>query len=278
MANKIYPCLWFDGNAAEAAAFYCGLFRDSRILQQHPMVVTFESSGMKFMCLNGGPQFSFTPAMSFFVICETREELDGYWAALSEGGSVMMPVDTYDWSERYGWVKDRFGVNWQLFLGSIENFGQKFIPSLMFTGDQTGRAEEAMENYRSIFNNSSLVSLQRYPAHQQDAGLVMYEQFRLEGQTFTAMDSGMMHGFGFTEAISLVVDCENQEEIDHYWGRLTEGGQEGNCGWLKDRYGVSWQVVPSVLGKLMTDPERAGRVMQVFMKMKKFNIKELVDA
>jgi predicted 3-demethylubiquinone-9 3-methyltransferase (glyoxalase superfamily) len=148
----------------------------------------------------------------------------------------------------------------------------------MFTGDLTGKAEEAMENYRTIFNNSSLVSLQRYPAHQQDARLVMYEQFRLEGQTFTAMDSGMMHGFGFTEAISLVVDCENQEEIDHYWGRLTEGGEEGNCGWLKDRYGVSWQVVPSVLGKLMTDPERAGRVTQAFMKMKKFNIQQLMDA
>jgi predicted 3-demethylubiquinone-9 3-methyltransferase (glyoxalase superfamily) len=141
MNNPIYPCLWFDGKAKEAAEFYCSVFKDSRILTDTPMVVQFELNGSRFMGLNGGPHFK------------------------------------------------------------------------------------------------------------------------------------------FNEAVSLVVNCENQEEIDYYWEKLTgEGGQESMCGWLKDKYGLSWQIVPSNMGKLMTDPARAKRVMPVLMQMKKLDIRKLEEA
>lgn len=140
MKNPIYPCLWFDGQAQEAVKFYCTVFKDSKILNESPMVVNFELNGKKFMGLNGGPQFK------------------------------------------------------------------------------------------------------------------------------------------FTESISFVIDCETQEEIDYYWNKLTTGGSEGNCGWCKDKFGVSWQIVPTILGKLMSDPDRSGRVVNAFMKMKKFDIEKLKNA
>jgi predicted 3-demethylubiquinone-9 3-methyltransferase (glyoxalase superfamily) len=278
MTNKIYPCLWFNGNAAEAAGFYCSVFRHSEILDSNPMVVTFKSGGQKFMCLNGGPQFSFSPSISFYVVCETVDEVDSYWNALADGGKIMMPLDKYDWSERYGWVQDKFGVSWQLALGKMEDVGQKFSPMMMFTGDQFGNAERSIEAYTSIFNNSSIVGIMKYPLGQKDEGKVMHAQYKLNGQVFMCMDSSFDHGFGFNEAISFVVECENQAEIDHFWDRLTDGGTESMCGWLKDRFGISWQIIPRILGELMSDPERSGRVMQAFMKMKKFNIQQLMDA
>jgi predicted 3-demethylubiquinone-9 3-methyltransferase (glyoxalase superfamily) len=118
----------------------------------------------------------------------------------------------------------------------------------------------------------------RYPPGQKDEGLIMHAQFKLDGHVFMCMDSSMDHGVQFNESVSFVVECENQEQIDHFWTKLTEGGQESMCGWLKDRFGVSWQIVPKVLGQLMQDPERSGRVVQAFMKMKKFNIQQLMDA
>lgn len=140
MTNSIYPCLWFDGNALQAATFYCSVFKDSKIISSNPIVVIFELGGKKFMGLNGGPKFK------------------------------------------------------------------------------------------------------------------------------------------FNESVSFVVDCETQEEIDHYWNTLTEGGEESMCGWLKDKFGLSWQIVPTILGQLMSDPTRADRVMEAFLNMRKFEIKKLLEA
>ncbi|MBN8702885.1 MAG: VOC family protein [Bacteroidetes bacterium] len=139
MTESIYPCLWFDNNAKEAATYYCSIFKNSQIINETPFVVIFEINGSKFMGLNGGNEFK------------------------------------------------------------------------------------------------------------------------------------------FNEAVSFVVNCENQQEIDYYWGKLTIDGQEGKCGWLKDKYGVSWQIVPSILGKLMSDAEKAPKVMYAFMQMKKFDIEKLLS-
>ena len=140
MTNQIYPCLWFDGQAKAAAEYYCSIFKDSKIIEQNPMVVTFELNGNKFMGLNGGPKYKFTPATSF------------------------------------------------------------------------------------------------------------------------------------------VVECETQEEIDYYWNKLGDGGRFDQCGWLNDKFGLSWQIVPAVLHQLIADPEKSPRVIEAFMKMSKFNIQELMDA
>lgn len=279
MKNKIYPCLWFDGQAKEAAGLYASAFNDFRITSESPMVVSFELAGQKFMALNGGPMFAPTPAVSFFAVCDTTAEMERAWERLSAGGEVLMPLDKYPWSEQYGWVQDRFGVSWQLSLGKLEEVGQKFTPSLMFTNQQAGKAEEAITFYTGIFPGSSVVGVLRYDARDGDVeGTVKHAQFKLGQQVFMAMDSSLPHSFSFTEGVSLVVTCETQEEIDYYWSRLTEGGQESRCGWLKDRYGVSWQVVPAVLGELMSDPERAPRVVQAFMEMSKLDIAQLRNA
>ena len=278
MTNKIYPCLWFDGNAKAAADFYCSIFKNSKLTVETPMVVNFVLSGKKFMGLNGGPMFMFTPAISFFVLCESINETNDVWNKLIEGGKALMPIDKYPWSERYGWVQDKFGLTWQISVVNKEGDIQKITTSLLFTNNQFGRAEEAVKFYTSVFNNSATDILIHYFKEDPNAGKVMFSEFNLNHYRLIAMDGPGAHEYTFNEAVSLVVDCETQEEIDYYWNKLTEGGSESMCGWLKDKFGISWQIVPTVLGKLMTDPVRAPRVMQAFMKMKKFDIAALINA
>ena len=152
----------------------------------------------------------------------------------------------------------------------------KISPFLWFNNE----AEEAANLYTSIFKNSKIGSISRYTgegakASGQPEGTAMTVAFTLDGQNFTALNGGPI--FKFTEAVSFVVNCENQEEVDHFWNKLTEGGKESQCGWLKDKFGLSWQVVPKQIGELMRGT-KAGRVMGAMLKMKKIVIKELEDA
>jgi len=154
---------------------------------------------------------------------------------------------------------------------------KQITPCLWFDN----QAEEAAKFYTSIFKNGKITAVSRYGKegfefHKQPEGTAMTVVFEINDQTFTAMNGGPI--FKFTEAISFQVFCDSQEEIDHYWNNLTEGGEEVQCGWLKDKYGVSWQIVPSILPSLMTDPARAGRVTNAFMQMKKFDIAKLLEA
>jgi predicted 3-demethylubiquinone-9 3-methyltransferase (glyoxalase superfamily) len=138
------------------------------------------------------------------------------------------------------------------------------------------QAEEAAKFYVSIFKNSKIVKVARYgEAGPGPKGSVMTVVFQLDGQEFIALNGGPH--FKFTEAISFVVECKTQEEVDEYWEKLTEGGQEVQCGWLKDKYGLSWQITPTVLGEMLSDPDRekAKRVMEAMLKMKKIEIAEL---
>jgi predicted 3-demethylubiquinone-9 3-methyltransferase (glyoxalase superfamily) len=279
MSNNIHPCLWYDGNAKAAAEFYCSLFPQSKITVDTPMVVNFEINGQKFMGLNGGPMFKPNPSISFFVISESDDEIDELYKQLADDGIIMMPLDKYDWSERYAFVQDRFGLAWQIMKGKYSDVNQKIVPSFLFLGNSFGKAEAAVKFYAEVFPQSSINGILLYKENEGPAaGTVKHSQFRLDDKVFMAMDGFGEHTFAFNEAISFVVECKNQEEIDNYWNKLiTDGGQESMCGWLKDKFGVSWQIVPSVLGKLMTGPA-APKVMQAFMKMKKFIIADLEKA
>jgi predicted 3-demethylubiquinone-9 3-methyltransferase (glyoxalase superfamily) len=279
MKNLIYPCLWFNGNAREAADFYCTVFKDSHITSDNQMVVMLDSAGQRFMLLNGGPQFQFNPSISFYVICETENELDTAWEKLIAQGSALMPLDKYPWSNKYGWLKDCYGINWQLTLGKADEKIQKFSPALMFTGKNNGKADQAIHYYTTVFRDSEVLLVSKYTKSDNDtAGNINHAQYRLSNMTFVAMDSSFPHQFSFNEATSFVVECSSQEEIDFFWNALSNEGEEGQCGWLKDRYGVSWQIIPSILKTLMNDQSSSERVVKAFLQMKKFEIDKLINA
>ena len=278
MKNQIYPCLWFDGNAKEAAEFYCSVFKNSKITTDTPMVVEFDLWGKKIMGLNGGPQFKITPSISLFALCSTIEKTKEIWSKLIEGGKALMQIEKQSWSELYGWVQDKYGMTWQISVVMQPGDKEQITPSMLFTGKQFGRAEEAVKFYTSVFDNSTTKVIMPYPKEDPNAGKVMYSEFQLNGYDFIAMDGPGEHNYSFNEGVSIVVNCETQKEIDFFWKKLTEGGNESMCGWLVDKFGVSWQIVPAILGKLMTDPKKAERVMHSVMKMKKLVIEAMVNA
>lgn len=248
------------------------------------MTVEFELAGYKVIGINGGPLFKFTPAISFFIVRETEKEVDALWEKLSDGGSALMELQKYDWSEKYGWVMDKYGLSWQISLGRTSDVGQTVTPSLLYVGKQHGRAEDAVRFYTFVFKGSNITGILRYGAGEspEKEGTVKHAQFSLAGEVFMAMDSGLNHPFTFNEAISLMVNCESQAEVDYFWEKLSKGGDEKaqQCGWLKDQFGVSWQVTPTVLQTMITDPDpkKVARVTKAFLAMKKFDITELRKA
>lgn len=292
--QKITSCLWFDSNAEEAANFYTSLFKNSNIgkvarydeasskASGQPagsvLTIEFDIEGYKFLGLNGGPVFKLNPSISFFVVLEDEKEVDTLWNKLLDGGSVLMEYQKYEWAEKYGWLQDKYGLSWQISLGKKSDVGQTITPSLLFAGNQFGRAEEAVNLYTSVFKNSDIVGIMKNPSGDSS---VMHAQFKLNGEVFMAMDSREDHQFNFNEAISFVVDCKDQEEVDYYWNNLTsDGGQESVCGWLKDKFGVSWQITPTILTKYLVDKdaEKSQRVMQAMLQMKKIVIEDLEKA
>lgn len=281
---KITPFLWYDTEAGEAAQFYTSIFPNSKIknttiLQNTPSgkveIITIELYGQEFTLMSAGPLFKFTPAISFMIACNTKEEVDTLWKQLSQNGKVLMELDNYPFSERYGWTQDKYGLSWQIiYLG--QTMPQRITPTLMFINQNCGKAEEAMKFYTSIFHNATMGDIFRYGKGQEPdkEGTVVHASFILENQHFAAMDSARQHNFNFNEAISFVVNCETQAEIDHYW-KLSAVKEAEQCGWLKDKYGVSWQIVPTVLAKMLQDKQKAAKVTEAFLKMKKFDIETL---
>lgn len=279
MSNPVYPCIWFDGTAQEAAELYCSLFAQSQLKECTNMVVNFEIGGQHIMGLNAGPMFKPNAAISFYATFEDKEALRKAWDTLLLDGAVLMPLDKYQWSEQYGWLQDKYGVNWQLTYGKVSAVGQGVVPLFMFCGENQGKAEAAMNFYTGLFDNGRIEMAAHYEKGMTkvDAHLV-HARFRINDSLLIAMDSAVAQPFTFSEGISMVVTCDTQEQIDHYWDKLSANGRESMCGWCRDQFGVWWQVVPAVLGQLMMDRERAPRVMDAFMKMKKFNIQALIDA
>ena len=293
--EKIIPHLWFDKEAKEAARFYTSLFPDSRLTSEATLhnapsgdcdVVSFELSGQPFMAISAGPLFKFNPSVSFIVNFDpardgkARDNLDALWKKLSQGGMARMPLDKYSFSERYGWIQDKYGLSWQFMLSNAGGETRPFIvPSLMFVGAVCGKAEEASNFYMEVFKNSKRGIAARYPKGMEPDKEVtmMFTDFMIKGQWLAAMDSARMHDFNFNEAISLLIPCETQEEIDYYWKKLSAVPEAEQCGWLKDKYGLSWQVSPSILFEMIKNGtrEQIDRVTQAFLPMKKFDLGKL---
>ena len=306
---KVTPHLWFDQEAREAAKFYTSIFANSKItnlttIHEVPSptgdsdIVSFELRGQPFMAISAGPLFKFNPSVSFIVNFDpsreqdARENIDATWNKLSPGGTALMPLQEYPFSKRYGWLQDKYGLSWQLILTNPEGEERpEIVPSLMFVGDVSGKAEEAINFYLSVFKDAPLDSARggskmggivRYGAGQEPdkKGTVMFADFKLLGTWFAAMDSAHEHKFAFNEAISLLIPCETQAEIDYFWDKLSADPKAEQCGWLKDRYGLSWQVWPTAMGEMLAKgtPAQVARVTQAFLPMKKFDIAQLREA
>lgn len=296
--QKIVPHLWFDKDAVEAAKFYTSLLPNSEVtnvttLHDTPSgdcdTVSFTLAGQDFMAISAGPLFQFNPSISFMINFDpaqdpdARANIDRVWEKLIDGGFALMPLDKYPFSERYGWVQDKYGLSWQLILTNPDGeIRPAIIPSLLFVGDVCGKAEAASDYYLSVFKESARGQLVRYPAEMEpeQEGTVMFSDFELFGHWFTAMDSAREHNFAFNEAISLVVKCDTQEEIDYYWEKLSTVPEAEQCGWCKDQFGVSWQITPIVIDEMMQNGsrEQVDRVTQAFLPMKKFDIAALQKA
>lgn len=296
--QKIVPHLWFDTQAKEAAEFYCQVFPDSKIVDSITLkdtpggdsdLLTFSIGGYEFMAISAGPYFTINSSMSFMLNFDpsqddqAAEHLQTLWDTLSDGGTTLMPLQEYPFSKQYGWVQDKFGVSWQLILTNPAGEPRPFItPSLMFAGANTNKAEEAMQFYLSVFKDAKQGTVARYP---QDSGpakkdAIMFADFTLENQWFAVMDSGVEQSTAFSEATSLLIQCDTQEEIDYYWEKLSAVPESEQCGWLKDKFGVSWQVSPRAMSEMLHNgtPEQVARVTQAFLQMKKFNLAEIEAA
>ena len=288
--QKIIPHLWYDDNAKEAALFYTSMFDGSRIvfttvIEDTPSgnadFIRFELAGEPFYAISAGPYFKFNPSVSLMVSCNTTDEVDKLYATLIEGGSALMPLDAYPFSPRYGWVQDRFGLSWQLMLTDTPA-PQKITPNLLFSNGFCGQAEDAIRFYTEVFGSSGVDFISRYaPGEAQtDKARINYASFHLEGTPFTAMDHGAEGDFTFNEAFSLLVNCKDQPEIDRLWDALSAVPESEQCGWLKDKFGFSWQISPDWMDEMYTTglPEAIRRVTQAFLQMKKIDAATLQKA
>ena len=279
--QRVTTHLWFDTEAAEAAEFYAAVFPDSEVISINDFggveVVSFRVCGRDIEGISAGPMFQKNPSISFLVACKTVEDVDGYWDQLADGGNPLMPVGEYDFSKRYGWIEDRYGVSWQLYF-TEDDLPASMMPSLMFTKKNYGKAEEAAQFYSSIFENSSLQVLDRYGKGEgpEQPGCIKYAHLILDGQAFGIAESALAETFEFNEAVSLIISCRDQEEIDYYWDSLSAVPEAERCGWIKDKYGVSWQVVPSNMASLIAlNPKKTVPIM---LEMKKIVITDLEKA
>ncbi len=287
--RTIISHLWFDSNAIEAVEFYISVFPNSSISSKSAIydtpsgdvdIVSFDLSGSSFTAISAGPMFRFNESVSQFVYCGSDEEIERIYGRLIEGGTVLMPLGKYPWTRKYAWIKDRYGLSWQLDVDDI-NSSQKIVPALLFVNQKFDKIRDAISFYCQIFPDARIIFESPYDksANLPDDTL-LFAQFSLSGNIFNAMSSNMKHDFDFNEAFSFIVSCKNQEQIDFYWKALSEGGAEQPCGWVKDKFGVSWQIVPSVMDDMMltASKEKADRVTQAMLKMTKFDIKKLQDA
>lgn len=289
--QKLIPHLWYDTQALEAAQLYVSLFDDSKILNEAMLydtpsgdaqTVEFQLAGLQFASISAGPYFNFNETISLMVACETKDEVNHLYETLVKGGKVLMPLDEYSFSNWYGWISDCYGLNWQIML--VENMKEhtKIRPCILFSKEQCGKCEEAIAYYHKIFPQVETGYVNYYETGQafDNRAKINYAELKLFDVNLVLMDHGIGGKETFNEAFSFMISCEDQSEIDQYWDALSCVPEAEACGWLKDCYGLSWQIVPKDLSMYLGhgSKEQVERVTKSFLQMKKFDIKTLEKA
>ena len=274
MAQLITPAIRCNGDADEAARFYADVFREGSVVEEVPgLAATVSIHGFRLSLINGGDQYAPNPSISCILNFDpllfggedqARTYLDELYERLSTGG-VLMELGEYPFSSRYAWVRDRFGMTWQLMLTDPAGEPRPFIlPSFMFGGTNHANAEEATEAWIALFDDAHRGALYRYEeGGPMEAGTVMFTDFTLRGTWMAAMDSGAFHDLTFTPGVSMIVSCRDQEEIDRYWTGLSAVPEAERCGWCVDRWGVSWQVLPHNIAELMADASTREKLLHM---------------
>ncbi len=289
--QKIIPHLWYDKEAIEAAKWYVELFEDSKIIHTgilndtpsgDAQTVDFQLAGMRFSAISAGPYFSFNPSISLMVACSCSEEVDMLYSSLSAGGIELMPLGEYPFSKRYAWIQDKYGLSWQIMLVEDMKEHQRIRPTLLFSEGVCGRAEEALNYYLSVFDGSSKGYLNYYQAGEamDHRAKINYSELNIRGNQIIAMDHGQGGDFTFNEAFSFMIPCADQAEIDYFWDKLSFVPEAEQCGWVKDQFGLSWQIVPENMEDIMANgtQEEMKRITVAFLKMKKLDIAALEKA
>lgn len=290
--QRITPNIWSAGTAQEQGEFYAraipltttsvmsryptdGLPEFQQSLAGQPLTVDIVVDGYTITMINAGDEYRPNPTMSFILTFDAarfggddgaRTALQNTWDALVDGAEILLPVDEYPFSARYGWLRDRYDVSWQVMLTNPEGEPRSFVmPQLMFCGPAQNRAREAIDYYTSLFGDSSVDFVAPYPQATGPAasGAVMFSVFRLNGQFFSAMDSGVEQPYTFDPGMSLAVDCDDQTEIDRLWDALSSVPEAEACGWCTDRFGLSWQIVPTDIVALLARPDAHAHMMQM---------------
>lgn len=281
----IFACFWLNKTIDDALALYQDAFSTfvvesaTRMPNSEQTLVAMVSVyGTSFQLLDGGPQYVPHHGLSLMVKFTDPEELTHAFTTLSAHGTVMMDLDSYPHSELYAWVADPFGVSWQLML--VQDKGSEapsLTPCLMFGGANQDYAARALDHYVASFSSnprtedSHLSVKVMYP----DApDRVMFAHVELGSSELSAMDSAVEQSLEHTAGSSLVVLCEDQQEIDHFWDALCTNEKDSQCGWCVDQFGIHWQVIPHNLGELLSTPE----ANVAFRQMKKLDINALKQA
>ncbi len=295
-SQKIACMLWFENQAEKAVEYYIELFPNSKIgfktyqsskdyqhIHNHEkelLTIEFWLDGFHFIALNGGPKYSVNPSVSFYAAYENEFFIDEIWAKLADQGTVLLPFENHELSSKYGKLIDRFDVTWHFALAERKDIREdRITPYLTFINQQHGKASEAVDYYVSIFKNAARNESIYYTENDSPeiSGNARNIHFTLENQHFMAMDSSIFHLYDFCEAVSFIIFCDNQEEIDYYQDKLCEGGEAQTGGWLKDRYGLSWQVIPKMFFEILylQNPVLSQEILKAVMNMKKFSLTEL---
>lgn len=290
--QKIIPFIWFEDKVEEIANWYVSIFPNSKIISTSVLpdtpsgeakIVSLSLNGTEFQFMAAGPLANRNPSFSYMVACQTVEEVENLWSLLSSDATIMMPLAEYPFSQKYGWLKDQYGVSWQIMHDGGMSEVQRITPCLMFVGEVYGRAEEAMNLYCSLFGGELMPGhISRYIANQlpDQEGKINYARFQIKDQQFVIMESAHEHQFNFNEMQSLVVRCEDQKEMDEIWDKLSFDPKSEQCGWLKDKYGVSWQMTSYKIEEMMTkgSKEQLQRVVKAFLPMKKPDLEMIEKA
>ncbi|MDF2606891.1 MAG: hypothetical protein K0S34_1086 [Bacillales bacterium] len=289
--QKLIPHLWFDKEAVEAAKWYVSLFENSRIMNIGTIpdtpsgdaeIVDFQIANVRFNAISAGPYFKFNPSVSLMVSCSTKDEVNYLYENLSTGGTDLMPLSEYPFSKWYTWVQDKYGLSWQLMLVDNIEEHQRIRPVLLFTRDVCGRAEEAVNYYMSVFENARKGFFNYYGVGEavDSRAKTNYGEVNILDTQMIVMDHGFGGDFTFNEAFSFMVVCDNQSEIDYYWDKLSFVPEAEQCGWVKDQFGLSWQITPANMNDVLMkgSKEEVKRVTEAFLKMKNFDLAAIEKA